>query len=153
MKLKNFYVIIILIFISVINASCYKNITVGKIEGVKINKISQQGVSLEIAVPIKNPNFYKIKIKKADLKIFLNDFELGKIKKVYSFVIPKKSNQVHKLKVDIEVSNFMTGLFALMSSLSKRKIKIKINGKIKAKASIFSKSIKVDEESNVKLFK
>lgn len=129
-----------------------KEVNVGKIQGVKIEEVTKEGVRLEFQIPIENKNNFKIKIKDVDLKIDINRVSLGEIKKIKKIVIPANSNEVHTFQVEAKISNILMGSLAMIGSMLGGKANVKVNGHIKAKAFFVSKKIKIEENNPVKLF-
>ena len=142
-----------LIFLTVFLTSCIKSVEIGKIEKVKVNKISMTGINLEIQIPIKNPNFFDLKLKEVDINLTVNDIELGTIENVSKVVIPAKSDEIITFPIDLKLDNVLSGAIALIAGLSKKNANIKLDGTIKAKALFFTKTIKINKDQKVKLFK
>ena len=146
---------LLLVLLSVISFSCFeiKPIEVGDIQGVRINKLSGKSVSLDVLLPINNPNTFKFKITGVNLNIVVNNVKLGKVKNIDKVTVPARSNQIYSFLVEVEFSKILTGAISLFKYLMESQAKVKLTGHIKVKAFFISKTIEVNEEKTVKLFK
>ena len=127
--------------------SCFspKTIEVGKIEGVKVKQFKRNVLSVEVALPIKNPNFFSFKVVDIDLDVFVRNKAVGKITSVDDIVIPAKSNEAHNFNIDLEMTNMLLGTVAFINSLSGNNLKIKIEGFVEVKSFLFKRKIYLDK--------
>lgn len=146
---------ILFLSISILLTGCeIKPVEIGNIEGAKLIELTGKHVSLEISIPVKNPNNFAFKIKDINMDIKLNDTKVGKVKKVDKIVVPANSNDVHNFLIEVEFSELLTGALSLFSSLMKGKVKIGLKGHFKVGAfMILTKKIEIDEERVVNLSK
>lgn len=91
MKKVNFKIVIISIIASVLLSSCniYKSIDIGGVDNVDFKGMADNKVSLQLKVPVENPNGYKLKITKMDLDVTINGKYLGKMTNSEDIIIPK----------------------------------------------------------------
>ena len=149
-KIKNF---VGLVLISIILSSCnaYKLIDIGDVNSVNFKGMVDNKISLELLLPINNPNGYKIKIKSMDLDVTVNGNYLGKMKNVNEIVIPAKSNEIQNFLVDIYVKNMLTSMSSMYKLRNAKSFEMQIEGTIKVKAFLRSKTIKVSEKQSVSM--
>lgn len=149
MTYKKIAVLLIVIILSGCNA--YKSVTFTGVDHVEFKGMMNNKISLELNVPIENPNWYKLKIKSMDFDVSVNGSYLGKMKNGREIVIPAKSDTLQVFPVDIYVKN----LFGAMSTLNKmrksRSVEMKIDGTMKVKALLSSKTIEISEKQRVSL--
>ncbi len=155
MKNSFFKLPLLLVLLSVISFSCFeiKPVEVGDIQGIRIKKLSGKSVSLDVLLPINNPNTFKFKITGVNLDIVINNVNLGKVKNIDKVTVPARSNQTYSFLVEVEFPKILTGAISLFKSLMESRVKVKLTGHIKVRAFFISKTIKVNEEKTVKLFK
>lgn len=145
---------LLLVLLSIISVSCFeiKPVEVGDIQGIRINKLSGKSISLDVLLPINNPNTFKFKITDINLDIVINNVNLGKVKNIDKVTVPARSNQIYSFLVEVEFSKILTGAISLFKYLMESQAKVKLTGHIKVRAFFISKTIKVNEEKTVKLF-
>ncbi len=151
-KYLNFTGLLIIILFSFIQFSCNSDeIKVGDLEQVKLEKISSDHIFLNIAVPIVNPNNFKITITKYNLLIKLNnqEFQLAEFKK--NIKIPKQFNGTIPFPVKLKSNNVLSfrtiaNLYQLFSS---KKANIEIEGSIKIRVLLIPKKINIKEKRTI----
>ena len=142
-----------ILFIVLILSSCnaYKTVNFTGVDHVEFKGMMNNKISLELNVPIENPNWYKLKIKSMDFDVRVNGSYLGKMKNGEEIVIPAKSDTLQVFPVDIYVKN----LFGAMSTLNKmrnsRSVEMQIEGSMKVKALLSSKTIEISEKQRISL--
>jgi len=152
MNMKIKYLIGILIT-SFLLSSCgaYKSVYIGNVEGVNFRGMVDNKVSLELKIPVTNPNNYNLKIKSMDLDVSINGNYLGKMKNANEVVIPKKSDEIQNLLVDIHMKNALAGVATFYRLRKESKFEMEITGTIKVKALLKGKTIQVSEKQTVSL--
>lgn len=148
MKIKNLIGLILLIIV-LSSCNAYKSVDIGYIENVNFKGMVDNKISLELQVPVTNPNGYKIKIKSMDLDVTINGSYLGKMKNTSEIVIPAKSDEVHNFLVDIYVKNVLSSMASMYKLRKAKSLEMQIEGTIKVKALLNSKTIKVSEKQSV----
>ena len=150
MKIKK---IIGLVVISMILSSCnsFKSVDIGDVNGVNFKGMVDNKISLELQIPISNPNGFKIKIKSMDLNVTVNGNYIGEMKNANEIVIPSKSEEVHNVVVDIYMKNALAGMATFYRMRKSKSFEMEIDGTIKAKAFLKNKTIKVSEKQTVSI--
>jgi LEA14-like dessication related protein len=143
--------VLIIFLASFLLTGCFteKNIKVGNVEGIKVNKFKNNKLSVDILLPIENPNFFRFKISEINLKVSLKGKELGEITNVDNLIIPSRSNLTHTFSIDLEFSNVLLGTVAFINSLSGNKIKVELDGYIEVKSFLFKRKIYIKEDKLV----
>lgn len=141
---KIIYIFLTSIFLS----GCFsvKDITVGKVEGIKVNKFKDSKLSIDVILPIENPNYLRFKISEINLNVSIREKELGVITNVDNVIIPPKSHLTHNFSIDLEFSNVLLGTMAFINSLSGNKVKVQLDGYIVVKSFIFKRKIYIKED-------
>ena len=149
-RIRNIAGLLVLIIV-LSSCNAYKSVNIGDVSNVNFKGMVDNKISLELSVPVTNPNNYKIKIKDMDLDVTINGKYLGKMKNANEIVIPSKSDEVQVFPVDIHVSNLLTSMSSLYKMRKAKSFEMQIEGKIKVKALLKSKTIEVSEIQNVSL--
>ncbi len=147
-KIKNIAGLIVL-FIILSSCNAYKSVDIGYVENVNFKGMVDNKISLELQVPVTNPNGYKIKIKEMDLDVTINGKYLGKMKNTNEIIIPAKSDEVHNFLVDIYVKNVLSSMASMYKLRKAKSLEMQIEGTIKVKALLNGKTIKVSEKQSV----
>ncbi|MCB2197268.1 MAG: LEA type 2 family protein [Bacteroidetes bacterium] len=150
MKIKN---ILLLILSTIILSSCgaYKMVNIGDVEKVDFKGMVNNKISLELQVPVSNPNGYKLKIKSMDLDVTINGNYIGKMKIANQIIIPAKSSEIQVFPVDIYVKNVLAGMSSLYKIRNASSFEMEIDGTIKVKALLRGKIIQVKEKQQVRI--
>jgi LEA14-like dessication related protein len=151
--MKRIINIIPLILIVIVLSSCsiYKPVDIGDVNNVDFKGMADNKVNLNLKVPISNPNGYKIKIKSMDLDLKINGNYIGKMTIADVIVIPRKSEEVQEFPVEIIVRNPLASMAIMYKLRNAKSFEMELNGTIKVKAFLNSKTIKVSEKQRVKL--
>jgi LEA14-like dessication related protein len=146
--MKNIFPFIVFVSISFFFTSCfsYKEIELGDVENVRLNKVSGGGLEIKSDMLINNPNNYKIKIKKIEADVLVNGKKVGKIELNKKIVLPKKSEQMQTFTVNTQLSDLLS---AAPTVLFGGPVLLQLKGYIKGKVFIFSKKFPLDEERTI----
>jgi LEA14-like dessication related protein len=129
----------------------YKSVEVGDINDVKLKGMVDNRITLDLKVPINNPNNFKLRIKELDLDISVNGKYLGKMKNDTLITIPKKYDGVTTFPVEIQVENILSSAMSFYKLKNAKQVEILIEGKIIAKSFLHRKTIKVSERQTINL--
>lgn len=149
-KIEKYYIFIIAVLcICLTGCVTLKPVDIGGIKDAKVKEFSIGSLTADLQIPIKNPNNFKIKVKKVKIDVSLKNSQIGKIKKISKVTIPANSNEVHMFTATIE----FTGVSDILSLMNMHRSDLKVTGYIKVKAFLFSRKIRLDNENVAKLFK
>ena len=153
MKNLNVKIIPGVLLIIILFSSCnvYKSVNIGGVDDVDFKGMVDNKINLELKVPITNPNGYKIKITSMDLDVTVNGKYLVKMKNAGVIIIPKKSDEVQNFPVNIYVKNLLGSMSALYKMRKMKSFEMQIEGTIKVKAMLRSKTIEVSEKQMISL--
>jgi len=155
MTIKNIFISICILSFTMILSSCtmYKEVTIKDITQVRVVDASSSSIKLEVYAVIDNPNFYDVKIEGCDLKVSLEDSNLGTVNFDKEITIPAGSQESHVFPVELKPEGLLSGAVALFKIISKNKVRIKIKGTVNAKAMFIDKVIEINTEKEVDLSK
>ena len=133
------------LFLLVTVASCKLNqIQFKGIEDYQVVNASISGAELKVLFTIDNPSAFNILIRKSTLDLYVDDKSIGTLNIDEKVKVKKRAEGVYELPIKASFDKLP------VSSLMKPRIKAKINGKIKTRAFIFFKKIKVEETMTFK---
>ncbi|NNE56243.1 MAG: LEA type 2 family protein [Flavobacteriales bacterium] len=134
------------------SCSMYKEVEVQDITDVRVMEFSEEKVSAEVDLKVKNPNWYGVKLVKSEVYLELNGAHVGDMKLQEKVKIPRKAVSYHTLKVIAEyedvsgsfLQNFLTLIFNPV-------VKMKAEGYIKGRALIIGKKVPILVEEDINL--
>ena len=124
----------------------YKELELGDVSDVKVNKVSNGGIEIQAGIRIKNSNNYKIKVKKIDADLYVNGQKVGKMNLSKKVVLPKLSDQIQSFAVNTQLSNLIA---AMPSLLFGGEINLQMKGYIKGKVFILSKKFPIEAQKKI----
>lgn len=116
------------------------------VKGYEFVTASTESVSMKIAFEVKNPSGFNIKVKPANLDLYLDNKLVGDLKIDEKVKIKKRSEGVYEMPV---TAFFDKGL--PLSTIMKGRVTAKIDGKIKAKVFLIGKKFEVNETMPISL--
>lgn len=147
---KLFCFLSVLIFLT----SCgdFQDITFEGVENIKVNKMSQQGIDIDVTAKIKNPNRMAFTIYKSDMDVTLNGLKIGKSELTNNVKIKSNSENAYtfNLKSDFSKVN-VNELPSLLTILTKRSISVHIKGDLNVGKMFLKKKYPVDFSKNIPL--
>ncbi|MCG8411976.1 MAG: LEA type 2 family protein [Bacteroidales bacterium] len=150
LKLKN---LVVLVLSVVLLSSCgfYNSVEVGDVKNIELKGMANNILSLKLDVHIKNPNGYKLKIKKMNVDVTINKQYLGTMTIQKPVIVPKKSDQSHSFFVDVEIKNMLAGMSMFYKMKKMKNVELELKGKMKVKAMMRNKTIDISEKHSVNL--
>jgi LEA14-like dessication related protein len=146
------YLSFLLIILSAIGCLSYKEVKVIEVTDVGVKQFTAKGVEVEVAMQIKNPNNYNIKIVDSDLELFVKGSRIGTATIDNKITLPKKSNQIHRFIIKSSLKDMGANIFPLlMTVIGGGTIDLQIKGDVKATAKGIGKRFPVDFTEKVKL--
>ena len=152
-KLLRFFSLITVTAILISFTSCrsFKPIKVGSPNDFQVHSVNTQRINASIYLPIKNPNLFSVKIKEIHAIAYVNDTKTGNVINSETLKIPANSNKTQKLTFDIDLSDMVSGGISIFSILRDRKVDLKLEGTVTAKALFTKRKINFSEERTIRL--
>jgi LEA14-like dessication related protein len=150
LNMKLFYLLII----STLLYSCadFKDVSITKIEEVKLISMSAKSADAEINVKIKNPNNTGFSIYKSQADVNVNGIDIGTAEMMQKIYVKANSEDTYTFKIHSDFSKISaTNLTSLMLTAMSKNIKIGIKGEIKAGKLLIQKKFPIDVTQNVPL--
>ena len=129
----------------------YEEVEMLGVENVEMVNLSDKEVEVEVTVKLKNPNNYKISIVGSDLDMYLNGTAMGKATLKNNVVIPKNSNQSHKIRISADPKALMSNPLGAIMGLLGKPLEVGVKGKVKVKAKFITKKFDIDVKERVKM--
>lgn len=129
-------------------SSCTKldEITIGEPQNVTIKSMSLNSIDVLVELPISNPARAKLKVTDMDLKIWIDEKYIGRIKNIESLIIDARSDSLYMVPLKIIVVNFLKSAALYRKYMNNEHIEVKLEGEIRGKLWGFRKKINVLEE-------
>ncbi|MFL5731153.1 MAG: LEA type 2 family protein [Cytophagaceae bacterium] len=140
----HFYLLALTIFAS----SCvsFKPVEFQGIESLQMLEQNDTTAEVGLKVKIKNPNNFRLVVKKVELDAYLNKKLVGKVNHSEKLVVPRKSENAYdiRLKADmVQLQKLMPTMLFSGSSL------VSVKGKVKGRALWIPKTIDIDISQKV----
>ncbi|HEV7230319.1 MAG TPA: LEA type 2 family protein [Bacteroidia bacterium] len=130
----------------------FKEVQVSQISGVKILKITDKGVDMEIGMKIKNPNTYSFTIYRSAFDIKLGGTDLGVATLKRKEKVQAGSEEVHTFLITTTFDKLIKGgLGSVMALFGSKNAEIEIKGNLKVGKFLIRKSIPIDRKQKTGL--
>lgn len=116
-------------------------------EKFELVEINGREIDVKAGATVYNPNGYKIKIKPADLDVYIDEVKIGVLHLDETIKLKAKSETEIYAPLKITVEKGM--MFRLMALIPKGKIDVKLVGEVKAGVFLFFKKFDVKEVKTI----
>lgn len=123
----------------------FKDLEFKGISGYNVEQFNLKGIKLNVGIKMKNPNWFAIRASGGEIDVKANGIKLGTFKLSNAVKLPKKSDGVVQLQIESSLKNLVGGGALSLLSLTTlgSKLKLEIDGFIRAKALGVSKKVKI----------
>lgn len=113
------------------------------VESVKMPKMDDKEILVDLTLRLENPNNFKIKLKPSQVNVFIADKMMGTIFLDEKVVLKKKAEGSYstQLRVRLESGAF----FSMLKYVMLEEVKIRFVGKVKGSVYGITKRIDVDQ--------
>ena len=118
---------------------------------VRIKGLKKGEIELDLIVQITNPNSQSFKVKDASFDIYVNDQKMGHSKMVESIKIDGNSTKEYAFPMAVKLNGEDLSLSLILTTLFQKRIKLKLDGSIKAGNLFINQRFPVEWEDNVSL--
>lgn len=140
------------VFFTLVLSSCgdFQDVTFEGIENMKVNKISQQGIDVDITAKIKNPNKVAFTIYKSDLDATFSNMNVGKAILTNNVKIKANTSQAYTFNIKSDFSKLsIAELPNLLSIATSKSIKVGLKGNLRVGKLFVKKNYPVDMVKSV----
>lgn len=122
------------------------------IENIKVLESTSKHITFTADALFLNPNDIGGELQTDEIKVFVNDNEMGTVS-TESFKVPAKKEFTMPLKANIPTDSIFSNksIGGLIGSLFSKKIKVQYTGDIKYKVLGFSYTYNIDRTENIKI--
>lgn len=135
MKRQFKYILCLLLTLFLITSCEVDQPEIKGISNFKINEFNKDEISFDIDVTAYNPNNYKIKVRKSELKFYLNDVFVGNAQLRQKYSMDKKDTTISNVPVTIILNKNVYA--SLIKMVAGGKVKLKLEGPLKLSVSGF----------------
>jgi LEA14-like dessication related protein len=127
MKQITYLLLVAILFISACRQP--KELVYQNVENFSIKQVGTQKTSISLDMRLYNPNNYKLKIKHADVDVFLAGNRLGRMNVQEKFLIPRQDTFLIPVTLDIDLKNALPNALQLLFN---SEVDVKLAGTIRA---------------------
>ena len=144
---------LIVLFFSTFYSCKYQDVEVVELKNYHVDSFTEDGFSLALDVEVENPNGYAMKMKSANMDVYLNNTYLGKSTISEKVVLPAKQKSVQHIMLHTTYDETFDGnLMAIAASaLFGKSLKLNIVGEIKGSALLISRRVPFSHTEKVNL--
>ncbi len=117
------------------------------VRDVRFIKMDGRKLELEFTVDCENPNAFGFKVKPSKLDISIDDEVLGEIHLDKKIKVKRKSNNSYTVPVTVELAD--GAMFRLVKYVSREKVDVKLEGKVRGSVYGITKSFEVKETKTI----
>ena len=130
----------------------YKEVQVTQISGVKIVKMTDKGIDLEIGMKINNPNSYGFTIFKSAFDLRLSGTDLGTATLTKKEKIGGNSEEIHTFCITTTPDKLLSGgIGSLMGLFNGKNTELEIKGKLRVGRFLYRRNIPVERKQKTNL--
>ena len=129
----------------------FKNIEISEVQAIRFDHLSKGKLGLEVDLSLKNPNRIDIFLVKSDLQVILNDIPVGTLSNFKKIKIPGGSQNTVTFPVDIKMNGVLKNILAFVSIASGGDVRLKLEGNLKVRFLLISRSVPVTNEVVLKI--
>lgn len=138
MKIVKWIAIFVLIF-SLQGCFEFENVNFKGIESVKMPKMDDKEILVDLSFKLENPNNFNIKLKPSQIEVFVSDKKIGTIHLDKKIVFKKKKENIYSTQIKVKLED--GAFFSLFKLALKDEIPVRFKGKIKGSVFGISKKL------------
>jgi len=122
---------LLILFTLLVFSACRqpKNLVYQNVQNFKLQRVGLAQTALSMDISLYNPNSYSLKLKKADVDVFINDNHLGKMMVKGPYTITRLDTFILPVILDVDLKNVLPNVLQLVFNSD---VDIKLKGTIKA---------------------
>lgn len=117
------------------------------VRDIKMLGMDGRKLEMEFTVDCENPNAFGFKVKPSKLDVSVDDEILGEIHLDKKIKVKRKSNNSYTVPVTIELAD--GAMFRLIKYVSREKVDVKLEGKVRGSVYGITKSFQVKETRSI----
>ncbi len=134
-------------------SSCsFEDVTVESLDSFSLKSQSDEGFVLEMDVTIMNPNNMALKMKRADMEVYLNNTHIGHANIDRRLRLPANAKSTHRIAVETTYAESFEGnLLSLAASALVGGLNMRLEGQIRGGTWLFSKKFPIEHKEKLDL--
>jgi len=145
------YILFLFSLLSLISCNSIEDLSIKGQPEVRFKGLNKGEIELDLMVQISNPNSQSFKVKEASFDIYVNDQKMGRSKMIESIKIEGNSTKEYAFPMAVKLNGEDLSLSLVLNTLFQKRIKLKIDGNIKAGNFFINQRFPVEWEDNVNL--
>lgn len=137
----------LIVLASLLLSSCtlYKEVELTRIDDVVVKRFGPEGIEAEVTFVLKNPNWYRIIVKHAEVDVLLNQKPAGMVSYDERYVLPARSEEPHTLVLTGSLSDKPGGGFLdnLLNLLINREAQLDAEGYVEGRGLIVQRKFPI----------
>lgn len=147
--MKNIKFIAAMFALLFIMTGCIENPQFKGVSNVKIDNVNTEKLSFNVDVSAYNPNGYKLKVRKSNFDLYLNDQYVGQAFLLNKYVMKKRTTTLDNVPVEILLERGV--MMKLMKIAMGGTVKLRLDGVLKATAMGIPVRKKIDQTRDIDL--
>ena len=117
------------------------------IENVKMPKMDDKEILVDLTLKLENPNNFKIKIKPSQVDVFIEDKMMGTIFLDKKVVLQKRQENSYSTQLRVKLQD--GAFFSLLRFIAMKEVNIRFKGRVKGSVYGITKKIDIDQTRKV----
>ena len=123
------FLAIIILLLAASSCRTPKDFVFRDVENFNISKGNLKQAQLSMDVRLYNPNNYRMKLKKADLDVFMSNDHLGKMNVAKKYTVPRMDTFLLPVTLDVDMQKVLPNALQLFLN---SEVTVKLTGSVKA---------------------
>lgn len=128
-----------------LGASCnlYKEVEMVEMIDMKVTEWSGENVRAEVYLQLKNPNWYKVRLTRSHVQLYLDGKEIGVVELSEALDIPPRSVTTHTMQLHADYEDIENVLGNMLNLLFKQKYVLEGKGYVRGRAFFIARKVPV----------
>lgn len=130
----------------------FEEVEIENISHVKVEGFGNKSLNMMAEIKLNNPNFFSIELLDSEFDLYVDNQKIGVGRIISDLKLPGHSNDYYDVKIESEFKSLNTStLLSLLqgSIFAKEKVPFKVEGMVKGKALMITKSIDLEYSGEV----
>jgi LEA14-like dessication related protein len=147
--MKKYFLIISVFFL--LSCDGFEDLSIIGQPDVKVIGVKDGEIELALSIEIENPNSKSFKVKEAAFDIYINDALMGSTHMKKAIKIEGNSSEMYTFPVNVNINGEGLSLNLILNTIFQSRIKLRVEGNVKAGSLLYNRKIPVEFEENISL--
>jgi LEA14-like dessication related protein len=137
-------------------SSCVARLDQVRVADFRLDKVAFSGASkmtLSVSIKVYNPTAKKLTLQSAAFDVLENDAVIARLRLLEAVEVPASSDGYHVLPMELKITDMLALLTSGIDLQNPPLEKLLVNGSLKMKAGMLSKTVTVQEKTIEQLLK